>query len=265
MIIPSDIKLILSLAINPGSSGYKMHNAGYKHLGLDYLYLPRYFNGDIKDALDAIRKLEIHGSSITMPYKINAIKYIDIISETGKKVGSINTILNKNRILYGYNTDAPASITLLKEKFKSNINLLIIGSGGMARSFAYASKKLKLESIITSRNEKKGLSIAKEFDLKFVNYNDLSQITNCVICNALPMNLYNQKSFDQIKKIKMQNNIGVFDAVISKEETWLINQCKFYKLPYVDGNQLSIEQAQIQFEIYTGKKIPKIILKNALI
>ena len=67
---PSDIKIILSLALKPGSSGYKMHNAGYKYLNLNYIYLPRFFSGNIKDAIESIRHLNIHGSSITMPYKI---------------------------------------------------------------------------------------------------------------------------------------------------------------------------------------------------
>ena len=93
---PSDIKLIISLAVKPGSTGYKIHNAGYKHLNLNYIYLPRYFSGDIKDAIDSIKHLNIYGSSITMPFKIEAMKYVDKISDEAKIIGSINTIINKN-------------------------------------------------------------------------------------------------------------------------------------------------------------------------
>lgn len=265
---PSDIKLILSLASEPGSSGYKMHNAGYKYLNLNYIYLPRLFLGNIKDAIESIRHLNIHGSSITMPYKIDASKYVDRLSKEAQIIGSINTIVNKKGILYGYNTDAPASIKLIKDSFENKLfnGFHIIGSGGMARTFAYISKKLNLKSQITSKDKQKGLTIANQFDLEFLDFNSLSMVKNKIICNATPMCMNYQKNniFDSIKQLNIENNFGVFDPVISDNNTWFVKECIQYNLPYVNGKQLSIEQAYLQFELYTENKIPKFILENAL-
>ena len=137
----------------------------------------------------------------------------------------------------------------------------------MARTFAYISKELNLKSKISSRNKKKGLSIAQEFDLDFIEIQDLSLIKDSIICNATPMCMESKKNtnFDDLKKINIKNNCGVFDSVITNKETWFIKNSKLYNLPYVEGNQLALEQAHIQFELYTGKKIPKHVLSNSLL
>ena len=61
-----------------------------------------------------------YGASVTIPHKVNIIRYLDKIDKAAKKIGAVNTIVNKNEKLIGYNTDCDGAVKSLKEK-KSNI------------------------------------------------------------------------------------------------------------------------------------------------
>jgi shikimate dehydrogenase len=133
-----------------------IHNALFNHYNLNSIYLA--FEPDnIKNAIDSIRSLNIMGSSITIPYKIDVIKYIDEISPDAEKIGAVNTLLNLNGKITGHNTDGYGIVQPLK-KAGININgkkILIIGNGGSARSTAFTMIDNGAEVIISGRSDHK--------------------------------------------------------------------------------------------------------------
>ena len=115
-----------------------IHNAAFDHLGLNYAYLA-FRVRDVSSAIAGIRSMGIRGLSVTIPHKVEVIKYLDEIDEVADRIGSVNTIVNENGNLKGYTTDGTAAVRSLKEK-GVDINgkrILILGSGGAARAIAF--------------------------------------------------------------------------------------------------------------------------------
>ena len=150
-IINASTKL-LGIFGNPVSHSLSpiMHNEWFAKYNLNCLYvafdvLPK----NLKSAVESIRTLNILGVNITVPHKVEVMKYLDNIDPAAKSIGSVNTIVNKNNKLYGFNTDWQGFITDLK--FKSinlkNKNVLVIGAGGAAKAILYALTKLKVKKI----------------------------------------------------------------------------------------------------------------------
>ena len=92
-----------------------IHNAAFDHLGLNYAYLA-FRVEDVSSAIAGIRGMGIRGLSVTIPHKVEVIKYLDEIDEVADRIGSVNTIVNENRSLKGYTTDGTAAVRSLKEK-----------------------------------------------------------------------------------------------------------------------------------------------------
>lgn len=256
---PADIRLVLSLAASPGASGYRMHNAGYKALGLDYLYLPRKYDGDIAAALTAIRTLGIRGASLTMPFKQSCIPHLDALSETARAIGAVNTVLNDNGVLTGHNTDAPAAQALIEAHLPWQQHpLLILGAGGMAYAFAYAANTLGAKAIICARDGEKAAQLAKRFQLQALPW-DQRDLPGAILCNATPLGMGQHSELSLAPSLA-----GVFDAVANPAQTALVEAATAQGLPVVSGDMLSLEQACLQFTLYTAMPAPRQIMQEAM-
>ena len=114
-----------------------MHNAAFKKLGMDYVYAA--FDVDpnnLKDAIDGAQALNIKGFNVTIPHKIEVMKYLAEIDEIASLIGAVNTIDFKN--LKGYNTDGIGAIKAIGEVTKvKNKNVVIAGAGGASRAISF--------------------------------------------------------------------------------------------------------------------------------
>ena len=88
-----------------------MHNAAFQKLNIDACYVPLAPNiSEVKNICDLIRTGVISGSNVTIPYKEEVMKYVDILSDEAKLIGSVNTLYSKDGKLMGHNTDAPVVV-----------------------------------------------------------------------------------------------------------------------------------------------------------
>lgn len=254
--------MVLSLASSPGISGYKAHNAGYQALGLPYTYLPRRYNGDISEALEAVRALSVIGVSLSMPYKCTCIPFLDKLSPEAEGVGAVNTVVNRAGILTGYNTDAPAAEKLIVEHLPwRDAPWLILGAGGMAHAFAYVARKLKVKAYICARDPKKAAALAGAFQLGMLPWAKDLGLKKYILCNATSVGMPSQSS---VLPFTAEDAKGVFDAVSNQSGTALVKAANAVNLPCVAGDMLALEQACLQFELYTGAKAPREAMRAAL-
>ncbi len=118
-----------------------LQNAALEALGLNFIYIPFEVSPkDLERATDAIRALGLKGVNVTVPHKEAVMKFLDEIDESAELIGAVNTILNKNGRLIGYNTDSPGYIRSLHEDAgfdPKGKNVLVIGAGGAARGTLY--------------------------------------------------------------------------------------------------------------------------------
>ena len=119
-----------------------MHNTAFEVTGVNAIYLA-FETRDIDGCLKGIKALGIKGMSITLPYKSSVISLLDEVDGLAKKIGAVNTIVNKGGHLVGYNTDAIGALKALEEKIElSGKTCLIIGAGGAARAIGFILKKM---------------------------------------------------------------------------------------------------------------------------
>ena len=118
-----------------------MHNNAFASLGLDYVYVPfpvkqKY----LARAIDGIRALNICGMNVTIPHKVAVIPLLDEIDSLAEKIEAVNTIVNDNGKLKGYNTDVQGFVQALKENGVNpgNKRVDLLGAGGAARAIAFA-------------------------------------------------------------------------------------------------------------------------------
>lgn len=143
-----------------------IHNEAFKYLGLDYCYVPFHVKREkLKEAVEGIRALDIKGVNITVPHKEEVIKYLDIVSDEAKEIGAVNTIVNMEGVLKGYNTDVRGFISSLKEEgfFIKGKNVLIIGGGGAARAVVYGILIEGGRVYIFNRTSTKAQAIKEKF------------------------------------------------------------------------------------------------------
>ena len=117
-----------------------MHNHAFNKLNLDYVYLPFDISSTgLQDSLKGMIALGIKGFNVTIPHKERIMEYMDKLSDSAKIVGAVNTVVNDNGTLVGYNTDVNGIIKTLEE-FKDDITgktVSVLGAGGAARSVIY--------------------------------------------------------------------------------------------------------------------------------
>jgi shikimate 5-dehydrogenase len=118
-----------------------MHNAAFKNKGVDYVYLPfRVKKEELGKAIEGMRALNIRGLNVTIPHKVAVIPFLDELDPLAAKIGAINTIVNDDGVLKGYNTDATGFLQALLERGiePKGKNVVILGAGGASRAISFS-------------------------------------------------------------------------------------------------------------------------------
>ena len=118
----------------------EMHNALFKSMALDFVYLPFCVEvGELGEFIKNMRDFGFSGASVTIPHKVEAMRHLDGADETSRKIGAVNTIVNRDGKLIGFNTDHEGSVNALKEKTPLyDKKTVVLGAGGAARGAVHA-------------------------------------------------------------------------------------------------------------------------------
>lgn len=238
-----------------------MHNAAFKHLGLDFVYEacevdPRNF----VDFMDRVIDGEFHGVSVTVPFKQTVMDYVNVLSPCAKSIDAVNTLFFDGKTLVGENTDWFGIYMILKElvRFKRR-RILIYGAGGAARSALYAAKDLDLDIFLTNRTKSKGEKLAKDFDVKYCDPINLPEVD--VFVNATSIGLSGQ-NFLPVSEKWLRRVESVFDMVYTG--TILEQTAKKIGCKVISGKKMLLYQGAKQFEIWTGEAAPIRVMEKAI-
>jgi len=256
--------LCISVAEKPGRFGITVHNAGYRALGLNFMY-KTFAIDDIRGVITGVRSLGIRGCSVSMPFKEKVIPFLDRLDPLAKKIGAVNTVVNDNGRLIGYNTDVIAVEKSLRPlQIKNDKDIIIFGAGGVSRASVVALKNLKLKNmILRNRTKRKGERLAKEFNVNFIQWSKRENIEADVIINATSIGMTPNIFSSPISKKKIENSQIVMDVVVSPPKTKLIKIANKQGKITVDGLKLSLYQAFTQFKLYTGRNPPIQVMQKA--
>jgi len=254
LVIGNPIKHSLSPQLHQYWFGKNKINAEYKKLKID--------QKQIKKILDKIRKKQIEGINVTIPFKNSVIKYLDILEGDAKKTSSVNTIYLRKQKLIGDNTDVYGFAFGILKKIKSKIKAAgIIGAGGVTSSIILALIKKGVRKIyITNRT----FSKLKVFKKKFrgiifpVRWNEHLKVFRQVqiLINVSSLGMQGQKDL-KFDFSTFNKKINVVDIVYNPENTKFLRDARRYGHKAFSGLDMFVYQAQKAFYIWNKKK-PKI-------
>jgi shikimate dehydrogenase len=254
LVIGNPIKHSLSPQLHQYWFGKNKINAEYKKLKID--------QKQIKKILDKIRKKQVEGINVTIPFKNSVIKYLDILEGDAKKTSSVNTIYLRKQNLIGDNTDVYGFAFGILKKIKSKIKAAgIIGAGGVTSSIILALIKKGVKKIyITNRT----FSKLKVFKKKFrgiifpVRWNEHLKVFREVqiLINVSSLGMQGQKDL-KFDFSTFNKKINVVDIVYNPENTKFLRDARRYGHKTFSGLDMFVYQAQKAFYIWNKKK-PKI-------
>lgn len=175
MNINKDTKIYGSFSNNPGNNGCILFNDLFDKYNIDAIY-KSFYSIDAKKTIEATKHLNFSGFALSMPLKVEIMKYLDIIDTAASIIGAVNTVINHDGVLTGYNTDWIGVYKyLIKNKvyFSLNEPVIILGNGGFSKAIQYSLKKLDLSYKIITRD----------------NWKEISNIKNTVVFNATPVDI----------------------------------------------------------------------------
>ncbi len=238
-----------------------LHNALYKKVGINAFMLP-VSNKRLVPLISAIRVLGIRLTAVTMPFKQTIIPYLDKVDPKAMAIKAVNTVINKNGKLFGFNTDIDGIIFALQNQKISDKTVLIIGAGGAARAAAYYVKNKKGKILYLNRTKNKALLLQKAFGGKVVGLKDLYQKNIDILINATPIGAYPKTKALPVPKEVVKKCECVFDIVYNPLQTSLIKLAHNERIKTISGIEMFIGQALKQIELFSGKKIAKSQTEN---
>jgi shikimate dehydrogenase len=255
-----------------------IHNAAFNELDLDFVYLAFQVE-DVKSALAGMRALSnFRGMSITIPHKIEAMKYLDEVAEVDISIGSINTVINQNGRLTGLGTDGPGALKALVDAGVEldGKSILMLGSGGAARAIAFTLVRNSRLSRLTILDINEALLQGLTSDLKtgttaciesgVLNDTSLAQaMTHAdLIINCTPIGMHPHEGVSIIPVEFFRSGQVVFDVVYTPLETKLLSDARSRGLETVSGVEMFINQAVLQFKCFTGIDAPVDVMRQVV-
>ena len=250
--IGRDTRLCMSLSGRPGNAGSRLHNHLYDALGLDFVY-KAFSTTDLAAAVGGIRALGIRGSAISMPFKEAVIPLIDRIDASAAGIASVNTLVNDQGVLTGYNTDYSAVRELLHGgPADPAMPFVLRGSGGMAKAVAAALHDLGWrQGTIVARNAQTGPALAERHGYAWRD--TMPEPGAALLINATPLGMEGADAgalaFSEAAIAAAQ---VAFDVVAQPARTPFILAAEAQGKAVISGTEVIVRQSIEQFVLYTG-------------
>lgn len=242
------------------SKSPQMHNAGFKLLNIDALYIKTKLE-DGSTIKYQFLKNNLSGANITVPHKEYAFKNADIVDEFALKIGAVNTYINEDGKVKGYNTDALGFYKAIEEFGEIN-NVLLLGAGGTAKAIAVILRSKNITVTILNRSQN-NRDFFTNLGCKFFDWDGLRLIFSgggTIINYDLIVNSTSAGLKDELYPAPLEilsslveNSKATFDCIYGKITPFL-QLAKQNNIKYKDGEDMLLHQGVIAFELFTNTK-----------
>ncbi|MHB8169974.1 MAG: shikimate dehydrogenase [Thermincolia bacterium] len=258
-----------------------MQNAGFQALGLDYCYVPfSVAPEELGRAVGAIRALNLAGANVTIPHKEAVIPFLDEVTPEAAAMGAVNTIVNRDGRLVGYNTDGPGFLLSLTEVSGFDVKgltIVLLGAGGAARGVGMELARAAAGRLmVINRNLERAQELA----------GDISLHTGClaqalpweegvlkdaigaahVLINSTPIGMYPRHQVPPVVNPDyFPEGLTVCDLIYNPIKTSLLTAAEAKNLKTLSGYGMLLYQGVIAFELWTNHKAPVEAMKKALL
>ena len=251
-----------------------IHNAAFRHLGWDHTYIAyKIPAGELSAGIGALKEIKIAGFNVTIPHKIEMMKFLDEMDTTCKVIGAVNTVLNEDGKLKGYNTDMIGFLDPIKKRnlIIKDSQVMLLGAGGAARAIITAMVKEKARKITivnrTLENANKLSEFAKKIggNVDVVSLQEANELISDhkFIINSTSIGMNNESS--PISTENVNENSVIYDIVYQPMNTDLIKKSKEMGATIIYGYEMLLSQAACSFEIWHKTEAPYDVMKKALL
>jgi shikimate dehydrogenase len=247
------------------SLGPVMHNTAFDETGYNGAYLA-FRVKDIGKAVTGIKALGIKGASITIPHKLSVMDFLDELDDTAENIGAVNTLVNRDGVLTGYNSDGIGAVKALLEKTAiKDKNVVILGAGGAARAIGFSVLAEGGRVTIINRSPDKGEKLAGALGADFQPISALSQIDCHILINTTPVGMLPDIDAMPVRKQDLDHTMVVMDIVYNPLKTRLLRAAETIGCRIIDGVSMFVYQGAFQFELWTGMRAPVEVMKKAVL
>lgn len=254
-----------------------VEEAGFAALGLNFRYLTcRVLVEDLEDAMKGVRAIGMRGVNLTMPHKIAVIEYLDELTEAARIIGAVNTVVRRGDKLIGENTDGKGFVrSLVDEGIElSGKCVTMLGAGGAAKAIGVecalaGAAKLHIinrsvergEELVKTINEK---TAAKADFTPWIGTAEIPADTDILI-NGTCVGLFPEvDAYPDINYEGIRPDMPVSDVVFNPAMPVFLRKAAERGAKVITGLGMLVNQAALNFELWTGEKAPREIMMEAL-
>lgn len=251
--------------------------AGFAARNLDYRYITMKVEpGDLKAAMDGMKAVQMRGVNLTIPFKVAGVKLMDKLSPAAEIIGAINVVVNENGVLWGENTDGKGLMQSFRDEGVSveGKNIFILGAGGAARAISVecalaGAKKITIANIVREQGEELVALINSRTPAKaeFVFWDhalDIPADTD-ILSNATSIGLYpNVDQKPNINYDSVRSSFVVSDVIFNDPRSLFLKEAKERGAKTINGLGMLVNQAALNFKIWTGVDAPIDVMKKTL-
>ncbi len=265
--IPTTVTELYAVFGNPvaHSMGPLMHNTWFEECRVNAVYLA-FSMEDIRQGADAMRALNIKGASVTIPFKEKILEYLDHVDAMAGEIGAVNTVVNRDGQLWGYNTDCAGAVDPLKAVCSlRGKRVYILGAGGAARAVAFGIAKEQADVFIVNRTKNRGQALADHVNGNFVPWDEFKGVDADVVINTTPLGMVPETRLSPVHTATLDGHMVVMDIVYNPLETRLLREARTAGCRTIDGLSMFVHQGAQQFRLFTGQEPPLALMKETLI
>jgi shikimate dehydrogenase len=242
-----------------------MHNQAFATIGYNAVYLAfRVINLD--SAIKGVKALNFKGVSVTIPHKVAVMECLDEIDATAAHIGAVNTIVNRQGRLIGYNTDCPGALEALRTQTTiQGKSVALIGAGGAARAIGFGLVAAGGQVTVLNRSRTNGERLAGDLKAEFSSLNDWQPNRYEILINTTSVGMHPDTDATPIPKEHLSEDMVVMDIVYNPIKTRLLREAEAKKCRTINGVSMFVFQGAQQFELWTGQKAPVEIMHQAVL
>ena len=238
----------------------QIHNPGFQRINYNAVYVP-FLSDSIRSFLTLAEMLRMRGFSVTVPFKVDVVKYLGNITREVKQIGSCNTVVRVPNMWKGTNTDYYGFIHPIEKEIDDGKikSALVIGAGGAAKAIVWALKMRNVRVMIVNRTKSKADELARLYGVGSDSLDNISRYEGKVdlVVQATNMGLHPYEDVNPASSFHFSGKEIAYDIVYKPKYTKFLLAAEEAGCALKFGWDMLMEQGKLQFESFTGYHYPK--------
>ena len=255
-----------------------MEEAGFEHAGLNYRYITvKVLPEELDAAMAGVRAFHMRGVNLTMPHKINVLKYMDELSEAARVIGAVNTVVCRDDgTMFGENTDGKGFVQSLRDEGVSPAGktICLLGAGGAARAIGVECALAgAVKLYVVNRTEERGRALANTIagqtpaEAVYLPWQGTASVPadTDILINATCVGLAPEAdACPDIDFDGVHAGMVVCDVVFNPADTVFLRRARACGAKAIDGLGMLVNQGCVNFTLWTGKEAPRKVMYEKL-